>query len=1571
MKTVINTAPALLPSGPGRPVRRVTSHRRLGRRAIARLALALTLAFALAGCLGAAGGGARPRAGASPAATLPVTEPGGAVETSLGAASDVVSGAESLTFRLALDPRETADEIARCLAIPPGRSPRVELSEIRLRRVGPWTEDPMDAAAQAEILARNGDAIERAARIVERGVARRSHLYAFFLRPEFTDSQSKDRYRIAEATVTARWKEAWEPRPLRDPAYLSASSPWLEALSKLAVNGSALAAYASDELAPAQIPLSAPDTVEWRPGEGSGSAAKWAKIPVEEEGLFSIDWTVLKNTGWKPEEIDPKRLRLYCGGREIPALLLGGLTPGFTVRDRLLFWGTPSESPMTRRNVYFLEVAAGEEKPLTFSEAPPLAAAPRITLAEWRSREKLEEDLLLHAQEGEFLSIRGLRWIWASLRPDEPWTTEFALPGHLEAPEFFKSDCELQITLLAVPGALYDPEGKVVAPVTKAPPRGQVVVKVNGAEGEPYALSGKMEEYRVALRFAPGALKAEGNTLEITWTGAAPASSLFLDCVEVEYPRRLQMSGKAALELDLLHRPRPEPVALRVEGAAPADLLAFSLERPERPRLLRVREIAPDLAEVIVGAEVQGRVWLQRKRDALAAGEALAFVPGDGAAIPEAQALVITAPSLRAAAEQLVAIWKESGVDGAVVDVESIYNHYSGGLLDPAAIKRFVRDAVTRPGGAPPHTITLLGDCTNDYRGVARNSIANLVPTLSRRSSGFSSQDSYATDHWFSTVVGEDDLADALVSRISATTPEDAAAVVAKSRAARAPAGGAWRRSVGLVADNGESFVRVCDSIRLDETPPDVNPRAVYLPRLAFEDNFYIPPEALEGSVTKVSPVATRMIESLFEDGVAILGFFGHGSPNIWSDWRMWFGGDSPNSDNLRLTNGDRLPLVFNGTCNSGAIDYPLPKWNICISEDMLRQREGGALACFVPSGPGFTTSHEILSKALFRGAFRLGIRRVAPLCELARLTYQIQGGSDDLARMFILLGDPLAALPGTAPGPAIEVAARPVEGGSWRVTARMPASYAIEPGETALWIAYGPDGQELARESGPAGAPFVFETPPGAEGLAQVTLCLSRESADSAAGPESALPKISGAMAHVGRARVAITAQGILEEGRDAAPGEKTLLLKVENTSRAPASGRARILREAPGEEAAEAAAEDFSLGALESRTLALRAAAREGLNVYRIAFDPGEGTAPLLAAELPEPVAFLVPRPGVARDLALARTSLAPRANGDINQAAVQVILANCGSQDWPAGTLRLLNAQGELLATRQIPQGLPAGQVRRWDLFAPWPEGRQRETWRVEPAAEQEGAWEDERPADNRLTLTIHPGELPDLAVVPGSLVLRPESPMEGETLFLEVQVENRGAVDSAKSRIAAFQITGEAGRRERLRNLSVSREESVPPLPPGGRARARTRWDPAANLAIDRIEVVADAGKESADADRSNNAAESKLRVRRKWQLTPGRMEVTRGEGNALRLIAKIRNSGESPAHYVVAAFYLDTDHTPENRLGEVMKERIEPGETAEFLFDWKLQPSDVGRTVRPSFEAYIKGSLLRVSSASGE
>ncbi len=1576
-----------------------------------------------------------------PPKRLPIRE-AAALETTLGSVDGVVSAENFVQLRIPLGLERRRERIARCVALPPGGQPRIQAASVRLRQIEPWDGEVLDAETSMKILNEavgNGRALVTLASC---GIARRSHLYSISINPDVADAKNNHRYWLVEVDVRIEWGAAWSPAPVSDSAYAQTDNPWWRTLAHLVANPSALRAYADGAPPAAPVALACP-VGAWRlPAADSGTNAAaaagtgWLKLNVAEEGLVYLDYDTLKEAGWDPAKINPARLRAYCEGNEVPMLLLGGYSSRFTIQDRVLFWSRKTSSPAARENVYYLGMGPEGETPARMESIIAPEPNPKTALDEWTSTQRIEEDNALHCIEGEFLSIRGMKWIWAEMATTETMKISFDLPEHHLEPADPAESCRVRIILCTAQGTLYDADGKVTSRPGAGAPSGSFEMALNGKVRKTFSIAGRRDEFTAEFDVAPGDLLEKGNEAELTWKPSDPKTKIYLDAIEVRYPHGLRL-GEKGLMLDLAEKSVKGLVGFRMQLAEPGELIALDLTDSKKPRVLPLWP-SPQTGEALmtVSTDKTFRAAVFNLKHIKPSIPRQAGPGGDPrAACAGADAVIVYHASLEKAAREMEEIWRASGFHPQAVNVENLYDFYSAGLTDPAAVRQFLTDLAANGGsegqgegkGGGPYAALLVGDCTSDARGLARNNIINMVPSFTQRAQRDSTQESFASDHWFATILGDDDLADLLVGRISAVSSDDALNVVDKARKAREFKAQSWGNAAGLVADNGLDFYKACEEIRKSVLPPQTLARLVYLPRLPFEDNFYLPPEATEGTVSKVSPITTRKIESLFDEGCAVIGYFGHGSPNIWSDWRIWFGGDSPNNDSQRLSNSPRFPLVFNGTCNSGAIDYPLPRWNICIAEDMMRHERGGALACFVPSGPGFTSNHLALSRALFRAAYALELRQTGPLCETARLSYQMQYPADDHARMFILLGDPLALL-----APAIRPGAEPLDltianaapAGSSLLAAAAPAAVslsaaaprnAMQSGRSwAAWNLLDEKGEIVSSQSG-ADASMSYSLPKGAEGGNATYKVIGYFGA-----PESA---VAGGVLPEGRARKKTTEMEplVLEGQFDMEPAHVAirqprfamaqgtppppdaasrpmLLVPAENRSDTKARGQILVERLA-GDGASEPKAAcppfAFELDPQTERTFAIEVDAPAGLNIFqaRLAGEDGSKKGNTLQAKsaaksagaekpgcladpsvpAPPPVPLVVPQTGVRRDVVLRLQSLEPVVGAGVwpVYARVSMVIGNVGSESWPANaTVRLVDDQSRILDSRPLSAPVAPGAYSQCVLGAPWPQGRNEAQWTVEIAPGTGPiTWVDEHPENNRIQVKARGADAPNAAFVMNSLVANPASPMEGETVFFEARVRNVGGGAIPRIRVGGKAFDAQ-GHETPMESLSVVEPDNAISLPNFGEIRTiRLRWDATANLGVRRVALVLDPDGEVPDSDRSNNRIQIPFGIRTKWKLVPKGIVIAGRQGDILTIVARIRNEGQSPARHVIVAFYPDPTPDRAKLLGETVRERIDPGEIADIVLKWQIPREYMGKKIQPSFEAYLKGSQLRVSSAS--
>jgi hypothetical protein len=150
-----------------------------------------------------------------------------------------------------------------------------------------------------------------------------------------------------------------------------------------------------------------------------------------------------------------------------------------------------------------------------------------------------------------------------------------------------------------------------------------------------------------------------------------------------------------------------------------------------------------------------------------------------------------------------------------------------------------------------------------------------------------------------------------------------------------------------------------------------------------------------------------------FADGVGLVGYFGHGSMNLWAKEKILSVDDIPN-----LANRDRLPIVFTVTCLSGFFAHPQ---KTSLGEALLRAPGGGAVAALVPASAAPLPEESVLSRQLARAWTEAEGDRTTPdknHATLGDVILAAQVGLPDLSAgvsevllTFNLLGDPALTL--------------------------------------------------------------------------------------------------------------------------------------------------------------------------------------------------------------------------------------------------------------------------------------------------------------------------------------------------------------------------------------------------------------------------------------------------------------------------------------------------------------------------------------------------------------------------------
>ena len=765
----------------------------------------------------------------------------------------------------------------------------------------------------------------------------------------------------------------------------------------------------------------------WRPEPELSPGLPWSRIPVREDGLYAIDARWLREAGIEPAELRPEDLYMVREGRQIPLHPLGEEDATFARGARAVFYATGNPGRETAYRSHFLGRRPDGVEAMAFGEiAPPPGNGVPESNRVYTRRLEVREENELKTRMGAFLSVQEMVWVWTELGFGERSAIAFSLPG-------LAPGAERNVTLRFV---LYSQSGEYPdSLVLFAEGEGMLD---QAAEVDPEA--GEAVITWPSRLFRPGE-----NTMELWPEADEPEGSFHLERVIAEYPARIAPEEGRHVYTPVAAE-SGDWGAVNLTGFRTGSVLGADVRHADRPELLpRAGDGLAARTYYIPFPEEEGVVFAQD--DALPAPPLPENRPfGDWQRRDlSADVLIVTHRRFEEAARMLAADHEEEGRQALVVDVEQLYDNFSHGDLSTDAIHAFLRQSVYTWEGRRPFAAILVGDSNADGRDTAREGIPNYMPIPVVAATGEGMGEQFSSDSVYSWLSPDgDELADLVIARLSPATEEEALNTVAniadyrRTQDEEVP----WGNRLVSVVDTG-GFRDALEEVHFNSIGPAVRNDFIMADDFAWEDNYYLPQELIQRPEdTKVGPLVTQAIEDAFHDGTALMTFFGHGAPNLWSNHRFWFGGGTPNSDILRLENEGRLPYVTTFTCNNAVVDYPLPPWNISIAEDFMRHRGKGAIACFMPSGPGYTSSHKVLAEGFLRAWSELGVREHALLGEFSRINHQVRREFDDHTRMFIFLGDPalrLPPLPGrggehSPPGPLQERLVE--EGGDLLITA-------------------------------------------------------------------------------------------------------------------------------------------------------------------------------------------------------------------------------------------------------------------------------------------------------------------------------------------------------------------------------------------------------------------------------------------------------------------------------------------------------------------------------------------------------
>lgn len=385
---------------------------------------------------------------------------------------------------------------------------------------------------------------------------------------------------------------------------------------------------------------------------------------------------------------------------------------------------------------------------------------------------------------------------------------------------------------------------------------------------------------------------------------------------------------------------------------------------------------------------------------------------------PVSDMIIVYHPNFKSQVDKLEAFHNSKGLSVVKATVQEIYNEFSSGMQDVAAIKTYAKMLYDKGGSNPPKYLLLFGDGSFDYLGrVSPNH--NFVPVWESAAS-LNDLTSYTSDDFYGILddgegMSDYDLMDVAVGRLTVKTASEAEIVVDKiinyqkegvsltethncNTGSEGNSYGDWRNILTFVSDDVDanwemSFFRhtekVIDSIKSNY--PVFNIEKFHMD--AYKQ------QSTPGGERYL--VGAEDFKRRVENGTLIVAYEGHGGEVGWAHERIL-----DLSTINGWTNYNKLPVFLTATCEFTKYDDPA---RVSAGEQLFLNSRGGSIALFTTTRAVFQSANERLIEGFFEEAFiKKSDGSPRTLGDIYMETKNHSGviGNNN-ARKFALIGDP------------------------------------------------------------------------------------------------------------------------------------------------------------------------------------------------------------------------------------------------------------------------------------------------------------------------------------------------------------------------------------------------------------------------------------------------------------------------------------------------------------------------------------------------------------------------------------
>lgn len=734
----------------------------------------------------------------------------------------------------------------------------------------------------------------------------------------------------------------------------------------------------------------------------------WYKIGVSKTGIYRIDYNFLASIGIQPESINPRNIRIYGnGGKMLPernseftfddlienAIFVQGESDGkFDTQDFILFYGQePHSWKLNNSNglfehqlhlysdtsYYFLNIDLGIGKRISTISSSNLPPTHTITSF---------NDYAFSEKENTNLIKSGRTWFGETFDALTNYNFGFNFPNldvnsttHIKTQVAARHDNSTQFNITA--------HGNSQS------------VLVNGVPTSCYYCSyASINNGILSFNTPPG--NAINVNIQYTKTGSAVG---WLDFIEVNCMRQLIMAGD---QMSFRHTASVGTgnIAEYILGNYSSDMQVWDVSDPFNIIRINGNINGPNFTFRANSSTLKEFIAF-KNQNYLTPPLRIGRINNQNIhSLNFADFLIVTHPQFIQQANEIADFHRNDGLSVHVVNVEEIYNEFSGGSRDISAIRNFVRMFYERATTVAemPKYLLLFGDGSYNNRTTSGNN-TNFIPTYQSPNS-LEPTASYVSDDFFGLLDPNEggwlspgiELIDIGIGRFPVKNRNEAQAVVNKIKNYNTTTTMRnWRNIIAFVGDDEDGSLHTLDAEKL-ATLVDTTYKNYNIEKIYFDATRQ---ESTPGG--QRYPEINEAIKRRVEQGSLIINYTGHGGETGWAHERVL---TVQEIDSWRNKN---MPLFFTATCEFSRFDDPN---RTSAGELVLLNTEGGGVGLFTTVRLVYSFPNYVLNKCFYENVFEEFNGDMPRMGDVFRLTKNAAGG-DLNHRNFTFLGDPALRL--------------------------------------------------------------------------------------------------------------------------------------------------------------------------------------------------------------------------------------------------------------------------------------------------------------------------------------------------------------------------------------------------------------------------------------------------------------------------------------------------------------------------------------------------------------------------------